>query len=164
MHIKHLQDGLTMTPSSWRNFSESSQEFACWRENASYVEPLISNLDTYTHTHTHSSTNLAMSLDFRNVSKWSALGYSNVLSWWHLRMNSNQQSRLEPTVHRVMGSPTTISHSLARVTAVLNSCGNTRGYHTYTIEQQQCIDVIILQYWLQHDIYYSINISIYHRQ
>ena len=97
--------------SIWRNFRESSQEYACWRETVSYVEPLISNL--HTHTHTHSSINLAMSLDFRNVSKWSALEDSNMPSWWHLRMNSNQQSRLEPTAHRVMGSPTTISHSLA---------------------------------------------------
>ena len=37
-------------------------------------------------------------------------------------MNSIQHSRLDPMVQRVMGSPTTISHSLALVTAVLNNC------------------------------------------
>ena len=42
-------------------------------------------------------------------------------------MNSSQHMRLLPTVQRVMGSPTTISHSRARVMAVLNSWGGERG-------------------------------------
>lgn len=37
-------------------------------------------------------------------------------------MYSNQQSLFDPIVHSVTGSPTTTSHCLARVTAVLKSC------------------------------------------
>lgn len=66
---------------------------------------------------------LVTSLVSRNLSNWEALEYSKLPNWCrHFLISSIQHSLLEPTVHRVMGSPHTTSHSLARVTAVLKSC------------------------------------------
>ena len=66
-------------------------------------------------------TNLTTILSSKQLSNFSALLYSKDPACWQFLMNSPQSSLLDPTVHRVMGSPTTTNHCLALVTAVLNS-------------------------------------------
>ena len=67
-------------------------------------------------------TNLTTILSSKQLSNFSALLYSKEPTCWQFLMNSPQSSLLEPTVQRVMGSPTTTNHCFALVTAVLKSC------------------------------------------
>ena len=82
-------------------------------------------------------THLDTSLVPRKSSNLAAQGYSNVPNWWHFRISSIQHRLFDPTVHKVTGCPTTISHSRARVIAVLNNCRGKYG------ESQQLINIKI---------------------